>query len=228
MRGQNGGRSAPVQNIYMCRNRIYTIRIQHHGHVQIRKQSAHKGLCLRRTAKSRPNQRHIAASGLFQNSFILLRKREGHRLVALDRHNGVNIPRNSQKYQSRSHTHRRTGRKHGRTGKSLAPGQDEHLPKVPLVRGAGTVRQYKPAMLRIDAHRFRHLPDHLMDQIEGDPDVHDMHLSGVRPALIQIQAGLAAAECHRSRGLYRHAQHFPRIRMDAGGNVTGNHRSMGR
>ena len=89
---EDGGGLPPVQYIYMPRQGVYAIGVQHHGNFQIGQQGQDKLLRLRGPPQSGADESRITAPRFFQNGGVVLRQREGHGLVALDGHDGADIP----------------------------------------------------------------------------------------------------------------------------------------
>ena len=134
-----------VQTIYMPRKGVYAIGVQDHGDVQICQQPADQHFCLGRPAQTGADEGRVAAPGPLQYFIIFLRQREGHALIAFDGYDGIDLPGNPQKHQTRSGADSGPGGQNRSPGVALGAGQNEDLSELPLVGGAGPPGQDVPS-----------------------------------------------------------------------------------
>ena len=124
-----------AQHIYMRRNSVYAVRIQHNRAGEIRQQAADSlfGLC--RPAEARPEQNRIAGGGPFQQVPVFCRDRVGHGEGAPCGHDGVDLLRHAYEYQAAAAAHRRLSGVYRSAGVAHAAAIDVDPAEVPLVAG---------------------------------------------------------------------------------------------
>jgi hypothetical protein len=127
---------------------VQTVRVDHQGNLDLGKEGSEQGKDGGTSAQSRPeadnvfalNQlEELALSNFGQTSLIVLRQ-AGRQVAGVgSRDNGLDFSRDGQVYQAGAPAQGRAGTENGGTRHALAPGDDEHTAKRPLitVRGPG-------------------------------------------------------------------------------------------
>ena len=188
--GEQGGGGAGIQNIYMPGQGVYAVGIQHHGTGEVPEQSAGQLAGGGVSAQAGADDGRTAALGPGEKFLIAVGYGEGHGLAALDGHDGIDLVRHSQKHQPGPGADGGPGGEHRGPGEAHAAAQQKQLAEVPLVGRPGTAGEgVRPF------HRPQ-IPAREQGGGEavGQTDVNDPHLTGVHPALVQIQPGLGGGE----------------------------------
>ena len=219
MGGEQGGGGAAVQNIYMPGQGVYAVGVQHHGAGEVLEQLSGQFPGNGVGPQAGAEDGRVAALGTGEQGVIVVGDGEGHGLVALDGHDGIDLVRHSQKHQPGPGADGGPGGEHRGPGEAHAAAQKKQLAEVPLVgrpgaAGEGVRPFHRPQI------PFREQGG---GEIVGQTDVNDPHLTGVHPALVQIQPGLGGGEGDGHVRPDGFPQDAARVPVQPGGQVAGDH-----
>ena len=219
MGGEQGGGGAAVQNIYMPGQGVYAVGVQHHGAGEVPEQPPGQFPGGGVSPQAGAYNGRVTALGFCEQGVIVVRDGEGHGLVTLDGHDGIDVPGHSQEYQPRAGADGGPGGKHRGPGEAHAAAQEKQLAEVPLVGRPGAAEE---------GVRPFHRPqvsggEQGGGEVAGQTDVDDPHLAGVDPALVQIQSGLGGGEGDGHVRPDGFPQDAARVPVQPGGQVAGDH-----